>query len=181
MLNMDDVDRSTAIHEAAHAVLGWHRDRVVVRWVDLDQALTWWTATEISGEDVLAIMAGPMADYRALGRTGPDWAADWGTLVAEVDEAIRIATEDDWPEMADGDDVKVRQYVDKLASGTGAPDPAEILSSFHYVTSRLLDEHWAEIEAVALALIQRRRLEADDLAAILGPQRETVWERLSAS
>ena len=105
-----------------------------------------------------------------VGRAGPDWAHDYEALADQAEEEREEMWDDD---ERPSDKLSVFEKLDVFP----AELRQELLTGSYKSVLRGLADHAGEIEAVATQLVARRRLDGDDLEAILGPQRERSSER----
>lgn len=177
MSDYDD-DRDTCVHEAAHTVLGWHSDAVIVTGVTVDEHPQCWTTStnhvHRTGEYARFVMAGELAAWRDAGEDGPPQAYFYDALTAGVAALDEYADDTGIDPRADEQDVLAA--VDALAVVAGVA-PQSMLDVVRRDTVRLLDEHAVDVEAVAQALAERRTLTGDELTALIGEQRMPWWHR----
>jgi hypothetical protein len=177
------VDIGVAHHEAAHAVvgtlLGIEHEYVElieedggVRGFTRDVPPQWlkdWVASHGTNalDDgqraylhayMVATLAGALADRQFRDVLGPDNDQDPRSDVGQVSTML-------WAVVGGDDKEPVQCAMDRLREETAA----------------LLEKHWSQVQVVAAALTQRRRLTGAEVAALLDGQARVEWRQSTLS
>lgn len=164
-------DRHVAYHEAAHAVLSVHCDRRF-RFVSIESHVG---------------AAGHVQHFRGLRSASADQLTP-RTIAWRVQQDVVILLAGDiavkrWRGRRDRAGAMTDEHdVNDLASllhERGSPEFVAFIRYMAVHAKGLVDTHWADIEAVAATLVDRRRLSERDVRRVIAQRAATVraiWE-----
>jgi hypothetical protein len=129
------------IHEAGHATIARHLNTRVITVTPTIVRTEYRRGPGVARIAAIIAMAGPMAEYRHAGMTSEDAARAWTTI---------------WR-------TDLRHCIERLDAAGGGP-----VTPVRGEAERLVRRHWASIERVADALLERGRLSGAEVDALLG-------------
>jgi hypothetical protein len=173
--SLEEIMRGTRYHQAGHAVAAYHHGyRITGVTVGDEECRTYFGRPIFDGwadkwREACVTMAGPLADQRALwGEMRPE---PWTEFLAEAEEELEVV--EDGEEWLRGDHSDLLQLLRRMGEDpTMDTGPEESYRIVLEDSRALVNEFWAEIEAVARALEEKDTLGGPEVVRIIEQTRK---------